>query len=562
MDDMTTRSKILIVDDNPHNVYSFQALLSAPEVDLLTAASGAQALQLLLDHPDVSIVVMDVQMPGMDGFETAELIRAYPKFQDIPILFITAVYRSDQFARRGFRAGASDYITKPVDNEVLLSKVNVFLTLQRQKRQLVREIEARGKAEAQVRHLNTVLKAILDVNQLIIREKDPARLVQQACDCLVEARGFESAWIALLDNDGGVTITVEAGLGQAFAPLSQALEHSESGTGPLVLRQARVGAAAAPDGHSNLTAAGALDPREGITVRLQHGDKFYGLLAVSFPPGIVADAEEQALLAEVAGDLAFALYGIEQEEARRQAEEALVQAERLSAMGRLAASLAHEINNPLQAVVGCLELTSELLEESDEAGRYMTVAVAELRRAARITQQLRDLGRHTRDHTELSGVGELLDTVLTLTHNRTQSQSVQVILEGEEMLLSTCMVPRRVQQVFLNLLLNAVDAMPDGGDLCIRLARTYDPPGVELVFADTGVGIAPEDLEQMFEAFHSTKEVGLGLGLYISRSIVQDHQGWIDVQSEVGRGTTFTVWLPGEGLTGVNGAALPERQAG
>ena len=130
------------------------------------------------------------------------------------------------------------------------------------------------------------------------------------------------------------------------------------------------------------------------------------------------------------------------------------------------------------------------------------------------------------------------------------------------MLLSECMVPRRVQQVFLNLVLNAVDAMPDGGELRIRVAQTHDPPGVELAFADTGVGIAPEDLEQMFEAFHSTKEVGLGLGLYISRSIVQDHQGWIDVQSEVGRGTTFTVWLPGEGLAGVNGAALPQRQAG
>ncbi|HSJ56847.1 MAG TPA: response regulator, partial [Anaerolineae bacterium] len=439
MDEVTTRSKILIVDDNPHNIYSFESLLRGPEVELLTAASGTQALQLLLDHPDVSVIVMDVQMPGMDGFETAELIRAYPKFSDIPILFITAVYRSDEFARRGFRAGASDYITKPVDNEILVSKVNVFLTLQRQKRQLVREIEARGQAEAQVRHLNTVLQAILDVSQLIVREKDPARLMQQACDRLVEARGFENAWIALLDGEGRATFTFEAGLGQAFAPLAQALAHGEPGSGPLALHQAGVEATAVPDDRSGCPATDGRDPREGMIVRLEHGGKLYGLLAVSFPAGLGADAEEQALLAEVADDLAFALHGIEQEEARRQAEEALVQAERLSAMGRLAASLAHEINNPLQAVVGCLELTRELLEESDEAGRYMQVAVAEVRRAARITQQLRDLGRSTRDHAEVSDVSELLDTVLTLTRNRTQSQNVQVILQGEEMLLSECM---------------------------------------------------------------------------------------------------------------------------
>ena len=105
-------SKILIVDDNPHNIFSFQTLLKAPEVELLAARSGEEALQQLLEHPDVSLILMDVQMPGMDGYETSELVRGQARFRDVPILFITAVYRSDEFARRGYGVGATDYITK------------------------------------------------------------------------------------------------------------------------------------------------------------------------------------------------------------------------------------------------------------------------------------------------------------------------------------------------------------------------------------------------------------------------------------------------------------------
>jgi two-component system NtrC family sensor kinase len=102
----------------------------------------------------------------------------------------------------------------------------------------------------------------------------------------------------------------------------------------------------------------------------------------------------------------------------------------------------------------------------------------------------------------------------------------------------------RIQQVFLNLVLNAIDAMPDGGELRIQAANTEDPSGVEVAFTDTGVGIPPEALEHLFEAFHSTKEDGLGLGLYVNRNIVQEHGGWIGARSEVDEGTTFTVWLP------------------
>jgi PAS domain S-box-containing protein len=147
MDSVPGKFKILIVDDNPRNLYSFQTILGTPDLEMLTATSGEEALRLLLEHPDTSLILMDVQMPGMDGFEATELIRGQPRFRDIPILFITAVYRDDEFARHGFDIGAFDYVTKPVDAALIKSKVNVFLTLQGQRRQL---IQSRDELERRV----------------------------------------------------------------------------------------------------------------------------------------------------------------------------------------------------------------------------------------------------------------------------------------------------------------------------------------------------------------------------------------------------------------------------
>ena len=142
-----------------------------------------------------------------------------------------------------------------------------------------------------------------------------------------------------------------------------------------------------------------------------------------------------------------------------------------------------------------------------------------------------------------------------MTQKRCQNQHIEVQWEaGADVPLLT-LAPDRIQQVFLNLVLNAVDASaadpkPDGGRLRVYTSRTREEPGVQIVFADSGVGIPPDELASLFEPFHTTKEVGLGLGLYISQSIVQDHGGRIEVESQEGIGTTFTVWLPGQGVPG------------
>ena len=230
---------------------------------------------------------------------------------------------------------------------------------------------------------------------------------------------------------------------------------------------------------------------------------------------------------------------------RKQDEAALIQAEKLAVAGKLAASLAHEINNPLQSVIGSLGLAEETLAEGGDATRYLQIGREELRRAASIVAQLRDLSRKPKpEERELSDVTEILQQVLTLSRKQCQERAVEVDWQTATDLPTLAVVPDRIQQVFLNLLLNALDAMPAGGRLMVSATRTNEPDGVRLSFADTGTGIDPDLLPHIFDPFYSTKAEGLGLGLFISQNIVEAHGGHIDVHSTVGEGTTFTLWLP------------------
>jgi len=232
---------------------------------------------------------------------------------------------------------------------------------------------------------------------------------------------------------------------------------------------------------------------------------------------------------------------------RKQAQAALVQSEKLAVTGRLAASLAHEINNPLQSVIGCLGLAEESLDTGGEQDvrELLQMATEELERAAGIVRQLRDLNRPSRpEDREPTDVRVLLRQVLMLTRKQLQKHRVEETLEVPDSIPVLMLVPDRMRQVFLNLVLNAVEAIPDGGRLEVSVRCTDEPSGVSLAFADSGRGIAPDDLARIFDPFYTTKPDGLGLGLYVTRNIVKEHGGHIEVASQIGEGTTFEVWLP------------------
>jgi two-component system NtrC family sensor kinase len=141
----------------------------------------------------------------------------------------------------------------------------------------------------------------------------------------------------------------------------------------------------------------------------------------------------------------------------------------------------------------------------------------------------------------------LLDQVLLLTNKQCRKNRVEVSLETGPDLPWPRVAPDQIKQVFLNLILNAIEAMPEGGRLSVRMLRTEEPDGVSVAFADTGRGVPPEALAELFDPFFTTKQEGLGLGLYVSDNIIEGHGGHIDVESRVGEGATFTVWLPADG---------------
>jgi len=229
----------------------------------------------------------------------------------------------------------------------------------------------------------------------------------------------------------------------------------------------------------------------------------------------------------------------------RQAELALMHAERLTLTGKLAASLAHEIKNPLQSIIGCIALAREALAQGGDATRYFEVAEGELRRVNDLLTQLRDVHRAPAAEERVpTDVNELVNRVVALSAKEAGSRRVEIVTELADDLPKITVGPGQIQQVFLNIVLNALDAMPEGGTLTISTRDGQASGGVSVAFRDTGVGMTPEVRQRIFQDFFSTKKSGLGLGLFISDSIVKQHGGRIDVETEEGVGTTFTVWLP------------------
>lgn len=228
----------------------------------------------------------------------------------------------------------------------------------------------------------------------------------------------------------------------------------------------------------------------------------------------------------------------------RRLQARLIQSEKMAATGRLAASIAHEINNPLQAISGCIDL-AQATSDPEKIKRYLALATTELERLASVVRRMLDFYRPARAERVPVNVRELMEDVLLLSGKRLQHARVRVQTRWADDIPYVSGVADQLKQVFLNMILNAVEAMPQGGTLDIR-GQTVRDGGewVVLSIADSGAGVPPQDLERIFEPFFTTKPDGTGLGLAVSHSIISQHGGRIIVDSAPGHGTTFTIWLP------------------
>lgn len=225
----------------------------------------------------------------------------------------------------------------------------------------------------------------------------------------------------------------------------------------------------------------------------------------------------------------------------------LVRAEKLAAIGHLAASIAHEVGNPLQAIQGFLALFLEQCAPETPNQHFLRLAEEEIERIVRMLERLRDLYRPRADVLTNVDVNELIESVLLLTGKQLERSRIRVVRELTPNLPTIQGVADQLKQVLLNLVLNAAEAMPNGGILHVQTHRAHLASGQEAIaiaITDTGVGIPPEQLTRIFDGLHTTKERGMGLGLYTSKAIVERHLGSISVQSIPGEGTTFEIMVP------------------
>jgi signal transduction histidine kinase len=240
---------------------------------------------------------------------------------------------------------------------------------------------------------------------------------------------------------------------------------------------------------------------------------------------------------------------IAEREARlRSAQAELIHREKLAAMGRLVAQLSHEINNPIYNIQNCLEVLDRRGNPDDPNREFLELAREELDRMAVLTRQMLDQSRPLAEAARPLHLNHLVQRVATLARTDLEAHGIECEMRLDPALPTVVAHPDAIQQVLANLVDNAIDAMPNGGTLSLRTRADAD--AVEVEVEDTGAGIAEEDLPHIFEAFYTTKPGvrGIGLGLFVSEGIIRGHRGRLSVESQVGRGSRFTVQLPRETL--------------
>ena len=497
---------ILMVDDQPGKLLSYEAILAPLGETLLKANSGREALEQLL-RKDVAVVLMDVSMPDIDGFQLADMIREHPRFQKTAIIFISAVHLTDVDRLKGYERGAVDYISVPVIPELLRAKVSVFAELFRKNQQLEklnRELEQR------------VTERTEELRESEAQFRSLANSIPQL------------AWMA--HPDGSVFWFNQRWYDYTGATLE---ETKGSGWQTLV----------APDHVARVV--------EGINRSWSSGDPWEDTFPLRNQDNNFRWFLSRALPIRDATGHVVRWFGTNTDITERKlAEDALVRSERLAAMGRLAGIIAHEINNPLEAISNAFYLLRDHASLDEEARYYAQLATQELSRVAHITKQTLSFYRESQQAVAVC-LSEILDNVLELQARRLKLNGITV----DKRYKTTGVIqgfPVELKQVFLNIIGNAVQAMPNGGQLRLRLFPSQDRStgrrGIRVSIYDTGVGIRAEDAKRLFEPFFSTKEAkGTGLGLWISKGIIQKYEGTIRFRSmQLGdrHRTCFSVFLP------------------
>lgn len=481
------RTRVLVVDDDERNLLALSEVLS-PIADVVCSNSGKDALRQLL-REEFAVILLDVFMPELDGYETAALIRQREQTARVPIIFLSAVNKETEHLLRGYGMGAVDYVFKPVDPVVIRSKVAVFVDLFTTHQQL----EESEKRQASI--LRALPMAIYEVT-----ERDGALLRQFRGGDLTHFLGDQADKVANGERQWHDWVHPD--------DVARLAQEPERGGDSVTVEYRWIG----PQG----TRHHILDQR--VSTGIGTGPRRWA--------GSLLDITE-----------------------RKELEARLVHAGKLDALGQLTGGVAHDFNNLLAAMLGGIAILQRRLT----LGEREQMVVDQMRHAAtQGTELVRRMMSFARQQ-ELSpgsvDPATLCDTVAGLV-DHTLGGSVKVHWECPEAGLNLFVDRSQLELALMNLIINARDAMPEGGDITVRIEQDHRPgsgePMLRISVSDTGTGIPDEVLARVTEPFFTTKEAGKGTGLGLSMVSGFAHQsgGEMRIDSTVGSGTCIALRLP------------------
>ncbi|MEP7072034.1 MAG: response regulator [Verrucomicrobiota bacterium] len=554
---------ILIVDDRPDKLLTYEVMLGELDADLVRATSGREALRRLLQR-DFAVILLDVNMPGMDGFETAAMIRQRARSETTPIIFISAVNDTVNHVARGYSLGAVDYILTPVVPEILRAKIGVFVDLFRKTEQVKRQAEerahlqreqvARAEAEMEQRRLGFLAEG----SNVLATSLDYEETFQNLARVIVP-RLADFCIIDVADEDGQLRRIAIAGRGvndiRGLSLCHQATEAFKSAKPQLCCPVDEECLRMFFDLEEDRQFVLRLQPKSIINVPLLTYERSVGSITV------ISTASDQpcghwdlSLLQEMAHRAAIALDNASLYQA---AQAARAEAERASkAKDRFLAMLSHELRTPLTPVLASVCA----LEEEKDIPASLRDSLQVIRRnvelEARLIDDLLDLTRISKGKVQLNlevvDAHTLLLNALEICQAEIDQKSLalEVSLTASQRHLEAD--PARLQQVFWNLIKNAVKFSSPRGTLALC---SHNLPSGELrvEVVDSGAGVSADMLEKIFDAFEQgegARKGGLGLGLAISKAMVESHHGKIWAESPGrGKGAKFVAVFPTSDLS-------------
>ncbi|MDX6711002.1 MAG: hypothetical protein QOH96_2018 [Blastocatellia bacterium] len=573
---------ILLVDDKPNNLLALETILEFPGRNLVRASSGDEALRFLLEK-DVAVILLDVHMPGISGLETAALIRGRERSRNTPIIFLTADNNGGTLASRGYSLGAVDYIQKPLDPEILRSKVAVFVELFKKTEEVKAQAKLLQTKNIELENANfRRLSMLVDLGQQLASERDPGQLLKKFC---IAARDITEASFAAV----GVFEVGQVGLVyfhrsthsgatggkvsvKLFEDLLKQIDPSPEGpTSVDATRYRKILAKLSPSGErlqSLLLAPILASSRHygWLCLANENGpNEFTGAderLAVTMTSQ-VAVAYENALLYAEAQQHAAELQqeAADRMQAEREIAMLLVREQQARAEAETAnrtkdeflAILSHELRTPLTAILGWVHLLrlNKLAPESTE--NALETIERNAKSQSQLIDDLLDVSRivtgKLRLESQLLEVDSIVETVIESVRPLAASRTIElkyipydsrILIRGDH---------TRLQQIVWNLLSNAIKFTHAGG--IVRVTLGLEDGNVVLRVRDTGIGISPDFLPHVFDRFRQADGTttrthgGLGLGLAIVQHLVELHGGSIAAENAIdGVGAIFTVKLP------------------